>query len=194
MSAALIASGGRLLTRAVLRLYRAIGVSLDDDDLGVTKTHIRPHTSNDNPFSESQFKTVNYRPEFPRRFGSLEHARDCSRDLIDWYNNEHPHSSLAFLTPHDVPHGLAERRLAERAGVFEAAYCDHPERFVQGPPKLPMLAAAVWINPPTDTSTVDAHGPGEEDKNKAGHQGRAPSVLPPTRRSTKPRPSLSQNR
>jgi putative transposase len=166
--------GGPMKSKTLAQLYA---------DLGVTKTHSRPHTSNDNPFSESQFKTVKYRPEFPRRFGSLEHARDCSRDLIDWYNNEHHHSSLAFLTPHDVHHGLAERRLAERASVLEAAYRDHPERFVQGPPKSPTLARAVWINPPTDTSTVDAHGPGEEEKNEAGHQGPAPSVLPPTRRS-----------
>jgi putative transposase len=91
---------------------------------------------------------MKYRPEFPKRFASPEHARDCSRDLLDWYNNEHHHSSLAFLTPHDVHYGLAERRLTERAGVLEAAYRNHPERFVHGPPKAAHLPDQVWINPP----------------------------------------------
>jgi putative transposase len=117
-------------------------------DLGVTKTHSRPHVSDDNPFSEAQFKTLKYRPEFPRRFESQQHARDCARDLIDWYNNDHHHSSLAMLTPYDVHHGLAEQRLVERSLVMERAYRAHPERFVRGAPRRAALPLAVWINPP----------------------------------------------
>ena len=143
-------------------------------DLGVTKTHSRPHTSNDNPFSESQFKTLKYRPEFPSHFGSHEHARSCSNDLFDWYNNEHHHSALAYLTPHDVHYGLAEQRLAKRDVVLEAAYHAHPERFVHGRPSTPELARAVWINPPEND---------RDAKNEAGRKGPAPSVLPPARRS-----------
>lgn len=127
-------------------------------DLGVTKTHSRPYTSDDNPFSESQFKTLKYRPEFPDRFGSIEHARDCVGDLLDWYNFEHRHSSLAMLTPHDVHCGLADQRLAERAAALEAAYRAHPERFVHGMPKPQMLARAVWINPPDDAAKSTPHG------------------------------------
>ena len=126
-------------------------------DLGVTKTHSRPHVSNDNPFSESQFKTLKYRPGFPKRFGSQEHARDCSRDLIDWYNNEHHHSALGWLTPRDVHYGLAEQRLAARAAVMEKAYLAHPERFVHGPPRLAGLARAVWINPPNQGVSASTH-------------------------------------
>ena len=118
--------GGPMRSKTLAQLYA---------DLGITKTHSRPHTSNDNPFSEAQFKTLKYRPEFPQRFGSLEHARDCAGHLIGWYNTEHRHSSLAMLTPHDVHHGLAEQRLAERASVLDAAYGATPERFVHGRPK-----------------------------------------------------------
>lgn len=161
--------GGPMKSKALAQLYA---------DLGVTKTHSRPHVSNDNPFSESQFKTLKYRPEFPGRFGSIEHARDCSRDLIDWYNNEHHHSSLAYLTPHDVHYGLADQRLADRAAVLQAAYRANPERFVKGPPKTPELARAVWINPPK--APIDTRIPGTSE---AGHDDPAPSVLSPARRS-----------
>ena len=162
--------GGAMKSKTLAQIYA---------DLGVTKTHSRPRVSNDNPFSESQFKTLKYRPEFPPRFGSLEHARDCSRDLIDWYNNEHHYSSLAFLTPRDVHYGLAEQRLAARAATLEAAYSAHPERFVHGPPTTPRFARAVWINPPEDAAARY----GAEHKNEAGPEGPAPSVLPPARRS-----------
>ena len=123
-------------------------VALLLSDLGVTRTHSRPHVSNDNPFSESQFKTLKYRPGFPDRFGSLEHARDFSRDLFHWYNIEHHHGGLGFLTPADVHHGRAVERLAARAAVLAAAHAHHPERFVRGFPKPPPLPSAVWINPP----------------------------------------------
>lgn len=117
-------------------------------DLGVTKTHSRPQVSNDNPFSESQFKTLKYRPDFPERFGSVVHARDHGHDFFPWYNTEHHHSGIAMLTPHDVHHGLAEQRLTERALVLEAAFHAHPERFPHGLPKRPELPSAVWINRP----------------------------------------------
>src|SRR5574337_1313258 len=104
-------------------------------DLGITKTHSRPHVSNDNPFSESPFKTVKYRPEFPDRVRSQDHARDVCGDTLDWYNHEHHHSALGLLTPYDVHYGLADARVAERARVLEQAYAAHPERFTRGVPR-----------------------------------------------------------
>ena len=117
-------------------------------DLGVTKTHSRPHVSNDNPYSEAQFKTLKYRPDFPERFGSLEDARVHCTDFFPWYNTEHRHSSLGLHTPHDVHFGLAEARRAKRAIVLAAAYAATPERFVHRPPTPALLPAAAWINPP----------------------------------------------
>jgi putative transposase len=124
-------------------------------DLGVTKTHSRPHVSNDNPFSEAQFKTLKYRPDFPDRFGSLIHVRDHGHDFFPWYNTEHHHSGIAMLTPHDVHHGLAEQRLSERALVLEAAFHAHPERFPHGLPKRPELPSAVWINKPLALASTE---------------------------------------
>jgi putative transposase len=117
-------------------------------DLGVTKTHSRPYTSTDNPYSEALFKTAKYRPEIPERFGCLEHARQLFRPLFAWYNTVHRHSGVAMLRPHDVHHGLGQRRLAQRARVLAAAYAAHPERFPRGVPTPGMLPAAVWINKP----------------------------------------------
>jgi putative transposase len=118
-------------------------------DLGVTKTHSRPHVSNDNPFSEAHFKTLKYRPDFPNCFGSIEDARGFSVDFFRWYNEEHHHSALNLLTPSDVHHGKGEARLAARAMVLNTAYKAHPERFVQGTPRPLSLATNVWINKPT---------------------------------------------
>ena len=115
-------------------------------DLGIAKTHSRPRVSDDNPFSESAFKTLKYRPDFPERFDSLEHARAHSVDFFAWYNNEHHHVGIALLTPHDVHYGLAEERLANRRDVLAAAYAAHPERFVRSPPVPARLPAAVGIN------------------------------------------------
>jgi putative transposase len=123
-------------------------VALLLSDLGVTKSHSRPHVSNDNPFSEAQFKTLKYRPAFPDRFGSLEHARGVSGDFFDWYNVEHHHSGLGLLTPHDVHYGLAAARVTERAATLESAWRTHPERFPRGQPVPPRLPTEVWINPP----------------------------------------------
>lgn len=117
--------------------------------LGVTKTHSRPRTSNDNPYSEAQFKTLKYRPEFPDRFGSLEDAQAFCRTFFHWYNNEHYHTSLGLLTPHQVHYGQAEEVINKRNKVLAAAYEAHPERFVRKPPTADEPAAEVWINRPT---------------------------------------------
>ena len=123
-------------------------------DLGVTKSHSRPHVSNDNPYSESQFKTLKYRPEFPKRFGSFEDAQAFCRSFFDWYNNEHRHSGIGYHTPTDVHHGRAEAIQEQRAAVLDAAYQSHPERFVRKPPTPPPLPQAAWINKPEeDTPT-----------------------------------------
>lgn len=119
-------------------------------DLGITKTHSRPHVSNDNPYSESQFKTMKYRPDFPERFGSIEDARAHCVNFFRWYNSEHRHSGLGMLTPHDVHHGLAEMRHAHRVVVLQSAYTAHPERFVKQLPMPPALPTAAWINKPAD--------------------------------------------
>ena len=117
-------------------------------DLGVTKTHSRPHVSNDNPYSEAHFKTLKYRPDFPDRFGSLEHARAHGVDFFTWYNTAHRHSGLGLHTPHDVHFGLAEAKRTARAAVLAAAYAATPERFVHHPPVPAALPTAAWINPP----------------------------------------------
>jgi putative transposase len=117
-------------------------------DLGVTKTHSRPHVSNDNPFSEAGFKTLKYRPDFPERFGSIEDGRGFCGDFFHWYNEEHHHSGLELLTPSDVHHGRAAQRLAARTAILEAAYSTRPERFVAGRPSPGRLPNAVWINRP----------------------------------------------
>ena len=124
-------------------------------DLGVTKTHSRPHVSDDNPFSEAHFKTLKYRPDFPERFGSIQHARAHGQDFFPWYNTEHHHSALGLLTPHDVHHGLAGSRLQARAAVLDAAFVAHPERFVAGRPRPPSQPVAVWINPPKASPTSE---------------------------------------
>jgi putative transposase len=126
-------------------------------DLGVTKTHSRPHVSNDNPYSEAQFKTLKYRPDFPGRFGSIEHARAFCIDFFRWYNTEHHHSGLVYLTPEDVHHDLATEKLDRRAAVLNRAYAEHPERFTRGAPRPPALQKEVWINKPAvDPSTLGA--------------------------------------
>jgi putative transposase len=115
-------------------------------DLGVTKSHSRPHCSNDNPYSEAQFKTLKYRPEFPERFGSIEDGRAFCQRFFRWYNNEHRHSGLGLHTPGDVHFGRAPHIQLGRAGVLEAAYVAHPERFVRQLPLPPPLPGPAWIN------------------------------------------------
>jgi len=121
--------------------------------LGIELSHSRPHVSNDNPFSEAQFKTLKYRPEFPARFGSYEHALSVCRQLFHWYNHEHHHGSLGLMTPAAVHYGHAPRLLDRRREVLTKAFRQHPERFVRGAPKLPSMPEAVWINPPKNPST-----------------------------------------
>jgi putative transposase len=118
--------------------------------LGVTKSHSRPHVSDDNPFSESQFKTLKYRPEFPDRFTSIEHGLDFCGEFFHWQNHEHHHWGLGLLTPATVHYGRADAVLAARQTVLTGAYAAHPERFVRQPPRPLAPPSEVWINPPAD--------------------------------------------
>ena len=117
-------------------------------DLGVQPSHSRPHVSNDNPFSEAQFKTLKYQPDYPERFGSPLDARTWAQTFFPWYNDEHHHSGIGFLTPAAVHYGQAARLFAQRQQTLNVAYAAHPERFVKGRPIPPALPIAVWINPP----------------------------------------------
>jgi len=119
-------------------------------DLGVTKSHNRPYTSTDNPYSEAQFKTLKYRPGFPARFDSIEHARSFCREFFDYYNGHHRHSALGLMTPAAVHHGRAEQLRADRSRVLAAAYAATPERFVARAPTAPALPTAAWINKPAN--------------------------------------------
>lgn len=120
-------------------------------DLGITKSHSRPHVSDDNPFSEAHFKTLKYHPTFPERFGSLEDARAFLGPFFDWYNTQHRHSGIGLLTPEMVHRGRAEEVRAARQVILADAYTAHPERFVRKFPEPPALPTAVWINPPKET-------------------------------------------
>jgi transposase InsO family protein len=123
-------------------------------DLGVTKTHSRPHVSDDNPFSESHFKTLKYRPEFPDRFGSLLDARSFCQNFFPWYNTEHHHSGLGLLTPEVVHSQRAGQVRDRRQLTLDIAYAAHPERFVRKPPQPPALPSEVWINPPKQSESA----------------------------------------
>lgn len=117
-------------------------------DLGVTKTHSRPHVSNDNPYSESEFKTLKYRPDFPECFGSLAHSRLFIKAFVTWYNTEHRHSGIAMVTPEQVHYGYHQKILDDRTRILTQAYHAHPERFVSGLPKVRQVPEQVWINKP----------------------------------------------
>jgi len=150
-------------------------------DLGVVKTHSRPYVSNDNPFSEAHFRTLKYCPQFPDRFGSIEDGRAFGQDFFRWYNQDHRHSGLGFLTPAVVHFGQAEAVRAHRDRVFAAAYALHPERFVNGRPQPADLPNAVWINPPVKKATAQ-DAPGATIVRPDGPQhGR---IIEATRRST----------
>ena len=143
-------------------------------DLGVTKTHSRPHVSNDNPYSEAQFKTMKYRPDYPTRFGCLQDARAWAAEFFDWYNREHHppcgdhHTGLALLTPADVHFCRADVVLQKRQAVLHAAYEKTPERFVKGVPHPTQLPEAVWINPPTSRTTAFIEHP-TRNENENSH-------------------------
>jgi putative transposase len=124
-------------------------------DLGVTKTHSRPYVSNDNPYSEAQFKTLKYRPDYPSRFGCLADARIWAQVFFAWYNHEHHHTGLALLTPAEVHFHQTQSVLQKRQAVLCAAYQRTPQRFVNGLPVPTPLPSAVWINPPQVTAMSD---------------------------------------
>jgi putative transposase len=136
---------------------RSKSVALLLSDLGITKSHSRPYCSNDNPYSESQFKTMKYRPEFPKRFYSIEEARAFCGEFFRWYNHEHYHSGIALLTPHLVHSLQSDVVIAQRDAVLNLAFEKHPERFVRRLPTAPRLPEAVWINKPV-------HGDIDNDK------------------------------
>jgi transposase InsO family protein len=125
-------------------------------DLGVTRSHNRPHTSNDNPFSESHFKTLKYQPQFPQRFGCIEDARSFCRRFFDWYNQDHHHSGIGLMTPDQVHYGQADAVYAERQQTLDQAFRNNRNRFVNKPPTPPTKPTAAWINPPTATPNIRA--------------------------------------
>lgn len=117
-------------------------------DMGITKTHSRPHVSDDNPYSEAQFKTLKYRPDFPQRFGSIQDAKQFCRAFFAWYNREHKHSGIAMLTPESVHYNRAGVILQNRQAVLNQAFLQHPKRFKGKLPATPKVPDAAWINPP----------------------------------------------
>ncbi len=123
-------------------------------DLEVTKTHSRPHVSDDNPYSEAQFKTLKYRPEFPERFGSIEDARAHCQRFFLWYNGAHCHSGIGFMTPESVHYGRAQALFEQRADTLDIAFLANPNRFKGRAPQPPRLPTAVWINPPEQETTT----------------------------------------
>ncbi len=127
-------------------------------DLGVTRSLSRPHVSDDNPYSESGFKTLKYHPSFPGRFDSQEHALAFCRTFFPWYCDEHRHGGIAMLTPADVFKGRADEVLARRQQALDTAYAAHPERFVRGRPVVPRLPEAVWINKPAKVPATTEEG------------------------------------
>jgi len=133
-------------------------------DLDVTQSHSRPSVSNDNPYSEAQFKTLKYRPAFPERFGSIEHARQHCQGFFHWYNTQHYHSGIALLTPETVHYGLADTILEARAQTLQAAFLAHPERFKGRLPQPHPLPKAVWINKPDDPAAHKLDQPEKEEK------------------------------
>ncbi|MEI6623069.1 MAG: integrase core domain-containing protein, partial [Actinomycetes bacterium] len=118
-----------------------------------TKSHSRPHVPNDNPFSESQFKTMKYRPDFPDTFNTIEEARAFCQRFFNWYNLDHRHSGIGWHTPASVHYGTAQQIREQRAHTLNAAYRQHPERFVSKPPTPPQINTTIWINKPETEAT-----------------------------------------
>jgi len=155
-------------------------------DLGVDQSHCRPHTPDDNPYSEAQFKTLKYRPDFPGWFADPSQARGWARRFFDWYNHDHHHSGIALLTPANVHYGQAEDILQQRQQVLDQAYQQHPERFVGGVPQVAQLPAAVWINPPKEKKAAavaafkngKAVGQPEQREDLATNPQLPPNILP----------------
>jgi putative transposase len=126
-------------------------------DLNVTRSHSRPHVSNDNPYSEAQFKTLKYAPVFPERFGSLADARAFAEEFFVYYNHEHRHSGIGLHTPASVHHGTATEIRAQRAVTLEAAYATNPARFRHRRPAPPKLPSAAWINQPSREALIQSN-------------------------------------
>jgi putative transposase len=164
-------NGGPMIAKTVALLLT---------DLGVQPSHSRPHVSNDNPFSEAQFKTMKYQPDYPARFGSLVDARTWAQAFFPWYNTEHHHSGIGFMTPAAVHSGEAARLFAARQQTLTAAYAAHPERFVKDAPRPPALPTAVWINPPNSAAQPAAAVPAVDPVGNSEHSGEL---------STSPQPS-----
>jgi len=175
-------------------------------DLGVTKTHSRPHVSDDNPYSESQFKTLKYRPDFPDRFGSIQDARAFCQGFFAWYNYEHHHTGIGLLTPEMVHYGKAEAVINQRRIVLASAFEAHPERFVRGLPTPTPLPEAAWINKPKRESqqiilgekNSDSGGPEFEPGGDCGSGVVSQAYFPnrlnrPTGKDTKFDSEVSQN-
>ncbi len=145
--------------RGAIQTARSVAVLMAD--LGVTKSHSRPKTSNDNPYSEAHFKTLKYRPDYPRRFGSIQDAKAWCADFFDWYHFDHRHSGIGLHTPFDVHHGLARTVRDKRAFILTEAYHRHPERFAGKPPEPPKIPETAWINKPEPkeqpATTIPAH-------------------------------------
>jgi putative transposase len=158
-------------------------VTLLMTDLGVQPSHSRPHVSNDNPFSEAQFKTMKYQPDYPDRFGSLADARTWAQAFFPWYNTEHHHGGIGFMTPAAVHSGEAARLFTTRQQTLTAAYVAHPERFVKGPPRPPALPTAAWINPPNSATQPAAVVPAVDPVGNSEHSGEL---------STSPQPSAQK--
>jgi putative transposase len=152
--------------------------------LGVTKSHSRPHVSDDNPFSEAQFKTLKYRPDFPARFDSLIHSEMHGQDFFPWYNQEHHHGALGLMTPHDIHYGLAQEKWNRRAQSLAAKYAAHPERFPRGMPMPPLLPVAAWINKPVSATApaepADQRAPSGPQAGVAVDQVAAPTAVDET--------------
>ncbi len=145
------------ITRGTLTLHADRGTSMRSKtvaqlliDLDVARTHSRPHVSDDNPYSESHFRTLKYRPDFPERFGSIEDARAHCQRFFPWYNDDHRHSGIGLMTPHAVHYGAAETLQVQRAHVLQQAYEANPLRFKGRLPQPPALPTAAWINPPKE--------------------------------------------
>ena len=146
--------------RGMLTLHADRGTSMRSKpvaallvDLDIAKSHSRPYVSDDNPFSEAQFKTLKYRPDFPERFGCIEDARAHCQAFFAWYNTMHRHSGIGYLTPHSVHYGHAHALLATRQAALDAAFQAHPARFKSKRPSTHPMPTAVWINPPTMETT-----------------------------------------
>jgi putative transposase len=141
--------------RGMLTLHADRGTSMRSKpvaallvDLDIAKSHSRPYVSDDNPFSEAQFKTLKYRPDFPDRFGCIEDARTHCQAFFAWYNTMHRHSGIGYMTPHSVHYGHAQAMLTTRQQALDAAFLAHPTRFKSKRPLTLAMPAAVWINPP----------------------------------------------